>query len=122
MSSTVILFVAIFFVCGIIAVIWLAYQSIVVNTRLQCFLELYMDIKKHSKGVLYITRDKNGKVQLHKRRPYKIPQGEHWWSYTEDKYPMEISDCNYFDDVNWSDDKPTQLVVSKNFIENLQKI
>lgn len=120
--NTFYLFVGIFFVCGIIVLLRLVYKDAVASTRLQVFLELYMDVKKHSKGVFYVTRDKNGKVQLHKRKPYKIPQGESWWSYTEDKYPMEVPDCSYFDDINWGDKEPTQLIISKNFIENLQKL
>lgn len=57
---------------------------------------------------MWIARDKNGELWLHKERPVK------WliaWCSVGDTELLSLVDKSFFSEVQWSDNEPRELVL-----------
>lgn len=57
---------------------------------------------------MWIARDKNGKLWLHKEKPIKIYDQ---WSSIGDVELVSLVDKSFFSEVQWSDPEPRELVL-----------
>lgn len=57
---------------------------------------------------MWIARDKNGELWLHKKKPVKFLD---IWCSVDDVEKLSLVDKNFFSEVQWSDDEPMELIL-----------
>lgn len=57
---------------------------------------------------MWIARDKNGELWLHKEKPMKFRD---IWCSVGDIEWLSLVDKSFFSEIKWSDDEPRELVL-----------
>lgn len=57
---------------------------------------------------MWIARDKNGNLWLHKEKPIKVYDQ---WCSNGDIASVSLVDKRFFSEVKWEDEEPKELVV-----------
>lgn len=57
---------------------------------------------------MWIARDKNGELWLHKKKPVKFLD---IWCSVDDVELLSLVDKSFFSEVQWSDQEPRELVL-----------
>ena len=59
---------------------------------------------------MYVARDKNRRLYVFERKPFKNKYFENWTPFSADENFMEINP-NLFPEVKWDDNQPRELVL-----------
>lgn len=57
---------------------------------------------------MWIARDKNGELWLHKKKPVKFLD---IWCSVDDVELLSLVDKSFFSEVQWPDEEPRELVL-----------